>query len=241
MSHRRDGSLREVIGQRAGRYGRASTVRPGRHPEDRSILLLAAPALGALAADPLYSLIDTAFVGHLGPRPLAAAAIGNTAFTASFWIFSFLAYGVTPRVARAFGAGKGRDAATVGAQALLLALLLGGLVTVAGVVLAGPVVGALGAGAGVARLAEPYLRVRVLSAIPVLVAQVGHGWLRGAQDTRTPSYIALGGLAAGTVLDFLLIYPAGLGVMGAAWATFIAQGLVGACFTVVLLRRMEPV
>jgi Na+-driven multidrug efflux pump len=79
-------------------------------PIDRTILALAMPALGSLAADPLYSLADTAFVGHLGTRELGAVAVGSAAFTASFWIFSFLAFGVTPRVARALGAGDRRFA-----------------------------------------------------------------------------------------------------------------------------------
>ncbi len=78
--------------------GRIDTVRrPGRHPDDKAILALAIPALGALAADPLYSLADTALVGNLGTKELGAVAVGTAAFTASFWLFSFLAYGVTPR------------------------------------------------------------------------------------------------------------------------------------------------
>jgi Na+-driven multidrug efflux pump len=60
---------------------------PGRHKDDRTILALAVPALGALAADPLYSLVDTAYVGHLGTPQLGAVAVGTAAFTASFWLF----------------------------------------------------------------------------------------------------------------------------------------------------------
>ena len=46
-----------------------------RSPYDRQIRLLAIPALGALAAEPLYVLVDTAIVGHLGTTQLAALAI----------------------------------------------------------------------------------------------------------------------------------------------------------------------
>ena len=65
----------------------------GRHRDDRDILALAVPALGALAAEPIYNLFDTAFVGHLGTAQLGAVAIGSNAFNASFWLFSFLAMG----------------------------------------------------------------------------------------------------------------------------------------------------
>ena len=211
---------------------------PGRHPDDRLIGALAIPALGALAADPLYSLVDTAFVGQLGVRHLGALAIGTAAFNASFWIFSFLAYGVTPRVARANAAGEVEEAARIGVQALCLAVVLGAVVTTLGVALAGPIVRLLGAGADVAPLAEPYLRIRVLAAIPVLIAQVGQGYLRGMQDTRTPTYVVVGGAAANVALGWLLIFPAHLGIEGAAWAVVICQTVVAFVFVGLLGARM---
>src|SRR5918998_6416436 len=109
-----------------------------RHKDDRAILALAVPALGALAADPLYSIVDTALVGHLGAPQLGGVAVGTAAFTASFWIFSFLAYGVTPRVARSIGAGDEKTAARIGVQALYLAGAVGLLVPLLGTAFAGP-------------------------------------------------------------------------------------------------------
>lgn len=213
-------------------------LRPGRHPDDRTILGLALPALAALAADPLYSLTDTAFVGNLGAEELGAVAVGTAAFTASFWLFSFLAYGVTPRVARFVGAGDEEGAARIGIQALLMAVTIGVFVTLVGVLFAGPVVRLLGAGPGFEEMAESYLRIRVLSASAVLIAQVGHGWLRGAQDTRLPMFVAVGGAAINVVLDYALIYPAGMGVQGAAWATVIGQYLAAGAFLIVLMPRL---
>jgi MATE family multidrug resistance protein len=212
---------------------------PGRHPSDAAIVGLAVPALAALAADPLYSLVDTALIGNLGTRQLGAVAIGGAAFTASFWLFSFLIYGVTARVARALGAGDRDSAASIGVHALAMATAIGLLVAALGWLLAGPVVRALGAGPAVAGFAESYLRIRVLSAPAVLIANVGHGWLRGAQNTRTPMYIATAGAAANGVLDYLLIYPLGFGVQGAAWATVIGQTGAAAAFLIVLRPRLE--
>ncbi|HJR45657.1 MAG TPA: MATE family efflux transporter [Actinomycetota bacterium] len=219
----------------------STRVLPGRHPDDGPIAALAVPALGALAADPLYSLVDTAFVGRLGVAQLGGLAVGVAAFTASFWIFSFLAYGVTPRVARALGAGRDTDAARVGVQALWLAVLLGGMVTIVGVAFSGTVVGAFGGSDEVARYAEPYLRIRVLAAVPVLIAQLGQGYLRGAHDTRTPTYIVVAGAAANVVVGYLLIFTAGWGIEGAAWAVVICQSAAAAAFIVVLRRRMARV
>ncbi|HEX2049655.1 MAG TPA: MATE family efflux transporter [Actinomycetota bacterium] len=214
-------------------------LRFGRHPDDRDIMALAAPALGALAADPLYSLVDTALVGNLGARELGGVAIGTAAFTASFWLFSFLVYGVTPRVARAIGAGDSRAATAIGVHALVMAVAIGVVLTMGGVVFAGPIVRLLGAGPDTVGFAEPYLRIRALAAVAVLIAQVGHGWTRGLQDTRTAMVVAVAGAVANAILDYVLIYPAGLGVQGAAWATVLGQWGVALAFVAILRRRSE--
>jgi len=92
---------------------------------DREILALAVPALGALAADPLVSLIDTAFVGRLGRVPLAALGVNVAVFSFAFIVFNFLAYGTTPMVARALGRGDRAAAGRVVANAFVLAAVAG--------------------------------------------------------------------------------------------------------------------
>ena len=215
-------------------------IRFGKHPEDKAILALAVPALGALAADPLYSLADRAFVGNLGTVELGAVAVGTAAFTASFWLFSFLAYGVTPRVARALGANDPDEAMRTGTQALILAIVIGVAVTAIGLMIPGPIVRLLGADEEVSDLAASYLRIRILSATAVLIAQVAYGWLRGEQNTKVPMLVAVGGAALNAVLDYVLIYPAALGIQGAAWATVIGQWLVAIVFLAILRPKLSP-
>ena len=67
---------------------------------DGEILRLAVPALGSLAAEPLYVLVDTAIVGHLGRSQLAALGIAATVLSFVFAIFNFLQYATTAQVAR---------------------------------------------------------------------------------------------------------------------------------------------
>src|ERR1700750_1428411 len=89
-----------------------------RSPHDREILRLAAPALGALAAGPLYVLVDTAIVGHLGTPQLAALALAGALLTALIELTDFLSYGTTAQVARLHGAGEQARAGGLAAQAL---------------------------------------------------------------------------------------------------------------------------
>ena len=97
-----------------------------RSPYDREILRLALPALGALAAEPLYLLVDTAIVGHLGRPQIAALGLAGTVLAGAFTIFNFLTYGTTAVVARAAGAGEHERAARLAAQALWVSIAIGG-------------------------------------------------------------------------------------------------------------------
>jgi len=206
-----------------------------RSPYDREILRLAVPALGALVAEPLYVLADTAIVGHLGTRQLAGVAVAGIVLTAAFALFNFLAYSTTGAVARRLGAGRRTEASAIGVDAAWLALGLGVVVMVAGVVLAPAVVDAMGASDGARPFAITYLRISAIGAPAYLLALAGAGFLRGMQDTRTTLVIAVGANVLNIVLEVLLVYGLDLGVAGSAWGTVVAQ--VGAALAYVAIVR----
>jgi MATE family multidrug resistance protein len=202
---------------------------------DRDIFALAGPALGALAADPLVSLIDTAFVGQLGAMPLAALGVNTAVFGFAFMLFNFLAYGTTPLVARAVGQRDDEAAGRLVWHALGLAVLAGSAAVVLLQVFAVPILQVMGARGTLLDEALVYLRIRALAAPAVLIVMAGHGAFRGYQDTRTPLWITLGLSAVNLVLDPLLIFGAGWGLAGAAWATLIAQYAGAIAFVVALM------
>ncbi|MGH8937494.1 MAG: MATE family efflux transporter [Acidimicrobiia bacterium] len=206
-------------------------------PYDRDILALAVPALGALAADPLVSLVDTAFVGRLGAEALGALGVNSAVFALVFFLFNFLAYGTTPLVGRAVGAGRPEAAGRIVTQALALAVAIGVAVLVVLELLTGPILAMMGAGPELQAPAASYLRIRALAAPAVLVVMVGHGAFRGFQDTRTPLLATLGLNLVNLVLDPVLIFGLGWGIAGAAWATAVAQW-AGALWIFMLLARL---
>ncbi len=207
-----------------------------RSRHDRAVAALALPALGSLIADPLLGLIDTAFVGRVGSDSLAGLGVASALFGVAFFVFNFLEYGTTTEVARSVGGGDraaaGRATLTAGA----LAVVSGVGVAVLLLLLAGPAMGALGASGAVKAEGVTYVMIRALAAPAVLLVRAAHGAYRGHQDTRTPFVVALGITGLNLILDPLLIFGAGMGVAGAAWATVIAQWL-GAFVFVALLRR----
>lgn len=190
---------------------------------DREIFRLALPALGALAADPLVTLIDTAFVGRIGAEELAALGVAGALFAIAFTVFNFLAYGTTPLVAKALGAREDETAASTVGAALRLAAIAGVIAALAVITLAGPLLQLMGANPDVLDAALPYLRIRALALPAVLVIMVGHGVFRGHLDTRTPLIVTLGLNAVNVVLDPIFIFGLDWGLGGAAGATLIAQ------------------
>ena len=205
-------------------------------PYDRQIIRLAVPALGALAAEPLYVLVDTAIVGHLGTPQLAALAIAATVMSTAFTIFNFLTYGTTAQVARLHGAGEEVEAAHVGAQAQWLAALIGVLLLAAIAALARPLVVLMGGAGEIADAATRYLRIAALGAPAFMLAGAGQGYLRGIADLRTPLVILVVAHAVNVVLELLFVYGFDWGLDGSAWGTVVAQAGMGAAFLAVALR-----
>jgi len=192
-------------------------------PLDREIARLAVPALGALIAEPLYILADTAVVGHLGTPQLAGLAVASSVLLTAHALCTFLAYGTTAAVARLLGAGDEREAAHQAIQGLWLAAAIGSALALAGWVTAPALVGLLGAEGEVAEHAELYLVVS-LPGLPALLAVLaGTGYLRGLQDTRTPLLVALVSAAVNLVLEVVLVYGFDRGVGASALATVVVQ------------------
>lgn len=194
-----------------------------RSPHDRAILRLALPALGALAIDPLVSLVDTVYVSRLGDVQLGALGIATGLFGLAFFVFNFLAYGTTPLVAEALGKGDTGRAGRVIGQALTLAVLLGLVAVLVMEVFTEPLVGWMGAEGSAHTEAVAYVRARAWAAPAVLLVTAGNGAYRGAQDTATPLWIAIALNLVNLVLDPILIWGAGLGLAGAGMASAAAQ------------------
>ncbi len=202
-----------------------SGSRQQRKGLDARIFALAIPAVGALAADPLLSLADTAFVARLGPEALAALGINGAIFGFAFVVFNFLAYVTTPLVARAMGADDRPEAMAVISRALILGGVLGVAASLLLWILAPQLLDLMQTGAEVRSPAMAYLQIRAWAAPAVLVTLAAHGSFRGLADTRTPLVVALVVNVINIVLNPILIFGLGMGVAGSALASLVAQYL----------------
>ncbi|MHA3022514.1 MATE family efflux transporter [Mycobacterium sp. BMJ-28] len=210
----------------------------------RRIAGLALPALGVLAAEPVYLLFDIAVVGRLGALSLAGLAIGGLVLSLVSSQLTFLSYGTTARSARFFGVADRRAAAGEGVQATWLALGLGLLVVLAVEILAVPLLDAITGGGQIAAAALPWLRIAILGAPAIMVSMAGNGWLRGVQDTARPLRYVLVGFGLSALLCPTLVYGwAGaprLGLAGSAVANLVGQWLAAGLFLRALLVEQVP-
>lgn len=181
-------------------------------------------------------MADSAIVGHLGTAQLAGLGVASALLTTAVSVFVFLAYATTAAVARRMGAGDLQAAIRQGMDGIWLALLLGAAVIVVVLPTAPALVGLFGASDTAAPYATTYLRISSLGIPAMLTVLAATGVLRGLQDTRTPLYVALGGFVANAALNAGLVYGAGLGIVGSAWGTVIAQCGMAAVYLVVVVR-----
>jgi putative MATE family efflux protein len=203
---------------------------------DRRIVSLAIPALGTLAIEPLYVLVDTAIVGRLGTSQLGGMAIATTILLTVISLCASLEYGVTPDVAFAHGANRSDEAGAVANSALRLALLIGVPMGAAVAAAAQPLGWLLGGRGDVLGYAVTYLRISCVGLPFVLITYVGHGVMRGVNDLRKPLRIVLLANVVNVIFEVVAVYVLHLGIAGSAWSTVIVQ--VGAAL--MFLRVLRP-
>lgn len=199
---------------------------------------LALPAVVVLAAEPLYLVVDTALIGHLGAIQLAALAIGGIVLAQVSGQFNFLAYGTTGRAARHHGRGDRPAAVREGVNASWLAIAIGLLAIGLVQIFAGPIARVIGGDSPAAVSdAQAWMRVAILGAPGILLALAGNGWMRGVQETRKPTAYVVAAFGVSLLLLPIFIHALGWGLMGSAVANVLAQLIGGGLFVRALWRE----
>ncbi|XP_073150602.1 protein DETOXIFICATION 44, chloroplastic isoform X3 [Henckelia pumila] len=216
------------------------------------ILSIALPATLALAADPIASLVDTAYVGHLGSAELAAVGVSGAVFNLVSKLFNVPLLNITT----SFVAEEQASVKKVAndshqtdqdhqskmllpsvSTSLMLAAALGVIETLALSTGSGFLLNSMGipVDSPMRIPAEQFLTLRALGAPPIVVALAAQGTFRGFKDTKTPLFAVGVGNILNAILDPILIFLCGLGVGGAAMSTVISEYLIA----VILLWKLN--
>jgi MATE family multidrug resistance protein len=209
-------------------------------PTHRDVLNVALPMILANVSVPLVGIADSAAVGHLDqPTSLAGVAVGATVFSVMFTALNFLRMGTTGLAAQAHGAGNepaGRDTLR---QGLVVAMALAALLLLAARPLESLALFLIAPEPAVAAEASRYIALRIWGAPATLALFVLTGWFIGRGDGRSPLAIVLTVNIVNVVLDFVLVWGAGMTADGVATATVVAEYL-GAGLGLVLALRATP-
>ncbi|WP_343924051.1 MATE family efflux transporter [Rhodoglobus aureus] len=204
-------------------------------PLDRDIRRLALPALGALVAEPIFLLTDTALVGHLGSAQLGGLSVASAVLQTAVGLLIFLAYSTTPTVARWLGVGNRARAVAAGVDGVWLAIVLGVLLVVIGIPATPWLISLFGPDASIVEYANQYLAISILGLPAMLITFAASGLLRGLQDTRTPLIVAVAGFVSNALLNVLFIYGFGWGLAGSAIGTVVASWGMAIAYIVMLV------
>ncbi len=200
-----------------------SDQRTGARDLDR----LAVPAIISGIAEPVISLVDTAFVGRLGTADLAAVGIASSFFLLVVWVLAQTRSAVLAVVARYFGAGRLVEVEGLVPIAIWMNFMLGSGFFVLTNAFAEPIFRMYNAEGAILEKAVAYYHIRSFGHPIVLATFAITGAFRGIQNLRWSMWISIVGAVVNGLLNPLLIFGVGpvegMGIEGSAWASLIAQ------------------
>lgn len=213
---------------------KSNLIRP---PTYKEILILAVPAIIENILQVLLGVSDTYFVGKIGKEAIAAVGVTNLMMNLFIAFFLAVSVGATAVIARYIGSKKTAKAANSSKQALILAILIGGIMGGGNLIFAPLILEALGIETNVLTLAVPYFRIVTGPVFLVGVIYTLSSTLRAAGDTMSPMKAGAVANIINIVLDYVLIFGIfgipGMGIVGAAIATSISR-----IFNVYMLARV---
>ncbi len=187
----------------------------------RALFSLAWPVMLGMLVQVLYNVVDTAFVGRLGPEAIAALTFSFPLFFLLMAINSGIGTGTGSRISRYLGEGKFEEAENTAMHGLAMSVILAIFLLAPGYLLLDRLFSLFGAAGSVLTLAKSYMNIILLGIVFMFPAFVLHSIFTSQGDTRTPVVMMAVSLGINIVLDPIFIFALGLGVAGAAIATTV--------------------
>ncbi len=204
----------------------------------KALLKLSGPMVIAMLLMMLYNLVDAIWVAGLGTGALAAIGFITPLFLILIGLGNGLGAGAASAISRRIGAKDKYGADSAAMHAFLITVVISALVTIPLLIFMEPVLYAIGAG-DTTVYAVAYGQIIFGGTIFILLSNVAGGVLRAEGDVKRAMYAMAASAILNAVLDPLLIYSAGMGIAGAAWATVISAAAVSAVLMYWFLVRRD--
>jgi len=212
---------------------------------NKILMNLTLPMIVGIVGMSMFNLVDTWFVGQLGPKELAAMSFTFPVVLVIGSIAMGLGVGASSVIARAIGEGNHHRVQRLTTDSLLLSFIVVLVFVIAGLNTIEPLFLLLGASRELVVLISDYMLIWYLGIPLVIIPMVGNSAIRATGDTRTPTRVMLISMAVNIVLDPLLIFGygpvPGLGLKGAAIATVAARFVTVVVAMNVLYKREKMI
>ena len=188
----------------------------------------------------LFNAADLVVVGQFcGSSSVAAVGATGSVTNLIITLFVGLSSGAGVTVVQAIGSGDQREIQRTVHTALPIAMLGGVILTVVGVVLAEPILKAMGTPENILPLSVLYMRTYFCGMIFNMVYNFSASILRAAGDTRSPMvFLTIAGVV-NVILNVIFVTAFHMDVMGVALATVISQGISAVLVILVLISRRD--
>ena len=203
----------------------------------RSLITLAIPIILEEILTTLLQYVDTAMVGRLGAEATSSVSLTTSVNWLIGSCFGAVGIAVVAIMSSALGAGDNDKIRRYSSQIVKYILATGLLIEVLAVALSPVIPVWMQADASIQKQAGLYFGIISLAIVFRAANVICASALRALKDTRTPMVVNLVANALNVVLNYLLIYTAGLGVTGAAIATAISSTVAGVSMFILMRRR----
>ncbi len=210
-------------------------------PVPGHLVALSVPVATAMVLHSVYAVVDLAFVGRLGESAVAGLSISLQAFFLVLAISQVVATAVLARVSHDYGSGRIEQAWRAFSGYLGVAFGIGSIAAVTAFFSAPLYVSTFTDDPEVIRHGLAYFKITSLTFLSQLLLMVIGTGLRASGDFKSPMRVVFVSVAINLVLDPVMIFGLGpvpaMGLVGAAWATVIAQVVALSVYARQLLRR----
>lgn len=205
----------------------------------RRLIVFALPILLGSILQQLYNAIDAIIVGH-AVGSTALGAVGSTGAVVQMLIALFmgLSSGACVVAANYFGRKDKENLSKTVHTAIILAVIVGALISVVGIFLSPVILRIMKTPAEMMNDAVIYLQIFFAGVVGLAIYNVGASIMQAVGNSRFPLYFLLGTTALNVIGDLLLVVVFKMGVAGAAIATVVSE-MVSAFLVLFVLSKSK--
>ena len=202
------------------------------------VITFALPLMAASVLQLLFNSADIVVVGRF-VSPQAMAAVGSTGSLVNLIIQLFVGFsiGVNVCVGKYYAAKRQEEMSDTIHSSILVSVIFGAILCVAGIILARPMLELMGSPSDVIEDSVRYLRIYFLGMPLIMLYDFAAAILRAVGDTKRPLYFQMIAGVINVILNLFFVLVVGIGVAGVAIATTISQGFSGIALLITLMRE----